>query len=200
MAVDERWNHNIHYHRVVLGAVPDGARTALDVGAGDGLLTRELRTRVPHVTAIDVDRDVVTRARTQVPGATWVVGDVLDHPLEPGAYDVVASVATLHHLPDLAAGLNRLAELTAPGGVLAVVGLARSTRLGDVSYEVAGAVQHWLLTRRRPFWEHSAPTVWPPPHTYAEVRRTATAVLPGVRWRRLAMWRYSLLWSRPPEE
>lgn len=200
MAADGRWNHNIHYHRVVLDAVPPGARTALDVGAGDGLLARELRTRMPHVTAIDIDPDVVARARTQHPGITWVLGDVLDHPLDPELFDVVASVAALHHLPDLAGGLRRLAELTAPGGVLAVVGLARSTGLGDVPYEIAGAVQHRVLTRRRVVWEHSAPTVWPPPHSYAEVRRTAATVLPGVSWRRLAMWRYSLVWTRPREE
>lgn len=198
MATDDRWNHNIHYHRVVLDAVPEGAHNALDVGAGDGLLTRELRTRVAHVTAIDVDRKVLDRAQTHDPGVTWVVGDVLDHPLVPGTFDVVASVATLHHLPDLAQALRRFAELTAPGGVLVVVGLARSTGLKDLPYEIAGAVQHRVLARRRTVWEHSAPTVWPPPHDYAEVRRTAAAVLPGARWRRLPMWRYSLVWMKPP--
>jgi hypothetical protein len=37
-----RWNHNIHYHRLVLAAVPPGSRTALDVGCG------EPRNRWPH--------------------------------------------------------------------------------------------------------------------------------------------------------
>jgi 2-polyprenyl-3-methyl-5-hydroxy-6-metoxy-1,4-benzoquinol methylase len=51
----ERWNHNLHYHRLILDAVPAGARRALDVGCGEGILSRRLRERVPAVTGIDVD-------------------------------------------------------------------------------------------------------------------------------------------------
>ncbi|CAM5436502.1 hypothetical protein [Streptomyces canus] len=32
---DPYWNHNVHYHRLVLDAVPDDCREALDVGCGD---------------------------------------------------------------------------------------------------------------------------------------------------------------------
>jgi hypothetical protein len=31
------WNHNVHYQPVILGAVPAGCGTALEVGCGDGL-------------------------------------------------------------------------------------------------------------------------------------------------------------------
>ncbi|MGW2725418.1 hypothetical protein [Streptomyces sp. NPDC001492] len=34
-------NHSVHYRPVVLAAVPDGCRTAVDVGCGDGLLARK---------------------------------------------------------------------------------------------------------------------------------------------------------------
>lgn len=39
---DSRWNLNIHYHRVAVEAIPAGARTALDVGSGDGVLALDL--------------------------------------------------------------------------------------------------------------------------------------------------------------
>jgi 2-polyprenyl-3-methyl-5-hydroxy-6-metoxy-1,4-benzoquinol methylase len=48
-----RWNHNIHYYPLVLAAVPAGCRRALDVGCGEGQLTRELAVRVPEVVGID---------------------------------------------------------------------------------------------------------------------------------------------------
>ena len=35
--------------------------------------------------------------------------------------------------------------------------------------------------------------------TWAEVRATARRLLPGVRYRRHLMWRYSLLWRKSPE-
>ncbi|WP_205347066.1 class I SAM-dependent methyltransferase [Pseudonocardia broussonetiae] len=192
-----RWNHNTHYHRVVLDAVPHGARTALDVGTGNGLLAADLHRAVPDVVGIDLDEGVLASARGEDAAVRWVLGDVLTRPFAPGSFDVVASVATLHHLPDPAAAFRRFAELTAPGGVVAVVGVARASRPVDALVHLAGAVQHAVLARRYGYWEHSAPTVWPPPHTYAEVRDTARAALPGCRWRRLPLWRYAVVWNRP---
>lgn len=193
----QRWNRNIHYHRLVLDAVPHGARSALDVGTGNGLLAADLRRVVPDVTGIDRDATVLASARAEDAAVRWVQGDVLTHPFEPGSFDVVASVATLHHLPDLGAAMRRFAELTAPGGVVAVVGLARTSRLLELLLHGVGAVQHVHYQRRHGYWEHSAPMVWPPAHTYAEVRRTARTVLPGSQWRTLAMWRYLLVWHKP---
>ncbi|GIG41475.1 putative methyltransferase [Cellulomonas phragmiteti] len=180
----------------MLAEVPPHARTALDVGTGDGLLAADLRGRVPHVVGLDVDAGVLTRARDADPHVAWVRGDVMAAPFAPASFDVVASIATLHHLPDTAEGLRRLADLTAPGGVLVVVGLARSTGIRDLPWEVAAVAQHQVLRRTRTYWEHTAPTSWDRPPSYDEVRAAAREALPGVRWRRLALWRYALVWSR----
>lgn len=45
-------------------------------------------------------------------------------------------------------------------------------------------------------WEHPSPTHWPPPETYAAMRRTAARILPGARLRRRLLWRYSLVWTK----
>lgn len=193
-----RWNHNTHFHPRVLAAVPPGARTALDVGTGNGLLAQDLAVAGLEVTAIDLDEAVLTTARTGQPhhGIRWVRGDVMTQRFGQ-CFDVVASVATVHHLPDLAAALVRLGSLTAPGGVLVVVGLARSNRPRDHLLGLVGAVEHRWYAWRRGYWEHSAPTVWPPPHSYAEVEQTARAVLPGSEYRQHPLWRYSVTWRRP---
>jgi hypothetical protein len=40
----EQWNHNVHYHRVIMEAIPPGCDRALDVGCGAGALTyRDVR-------------------------------------------------------------------------------------------------------------------------------------------------------------
>jgi SAM-dependent methyltransferase len=101
-----RWNHNIHYHRIVLEAVPESARTALDIGTGNGLLAADLRERVPHVTAIDADESVLADARADHDNINWVQGDVMRYDFGR-SFDVVASVATLHHLPDLRAAARQ---------------------------------------------------------------------------------------------
>lgn len=198
MRAEERspWNHNIHYHRLVLDAVPEHARSALDVGTGNGLLAADLRQKVPEVVGIDRDEAVLGAARQGRDDIDWILGDVMSYSFAR-TFDVVASVATVHHLPDLSAALVRFAELTAPGGVLVVVGLARSTRPHDFALGVLGVAQHRWLSWQRGYWEHSAPTVWPPPHSYSEVRRCAIEQLPDVQWRQLPLFRYALTWHKP---
>jgi hypothetical protein len=39
--------------------------------------------------------------------------------------------------------------------------------------------------------------VWPPRETFKETHRRARGLLPGVRYRRLLLWRYSLVWTKP---
>lgn len=192
-----RWNHNIHHHPVVLAAVPEGCRRALDVGCGEGRLTRELQPLVEQVVGLDSDEDSIELARAQAGGTLeYLVGDVLTHPFEAQSFDLVTSVATLHHV-DAAAGLTRMAELLSPGGVLVVIGCARSRLPADLPYELAAMVGHRLQRLTKPVWEHPSPTVWPPPETYTGMRRLATDLLPGARFRRHLLWRYSLVWTKP---
>ena len=197
---DERWNHNIHLHPVVLDAVPPGARRALDVGCGEGMLTRDLRRTVPEVVGLDVHEPSLELGRSQgdADGITYVRGDVLDHPFEPASFHVVASIAALHHM-DATAGLVAMRDLVRPGGVLVVIGLARSRLPHDIPWELAGAVTTRWLKLRRTYWEHSAPIVWSPPETYDEMRDLAQDLLPGVAYVRHVLWRYSLVWRKPPE-
>jgi SAM-dependent methyltransferase len=189
------WNHNIHYHPLILGAVPDGCQRALDVGCGEGALARELRRKVPHVVAIDRDVPVIGRARRHDGGVAYVVGDFLAPGFRPGSFDVIVSVAALHHM-DPAAALRRMRELLRPGGILAVVGLARS-RVRDLPADAAATVAYRVLLVGKSLQKVNAPTIWPPPQTYAQMRRIAAQVLPGVRYRRHLLWRYSLIWAKP---
>ena len=193
-----RWNHNIHYHPVVLAAVPPHAERALDVGCGDGMLARKLRRRVPRVVGIDKDAPSIRSACDMGPddGVDYVVGDFLTHPFEPRSFDVVVFVASLHHM-DARAALGRTQELLRPGGRLAVIGLGRSGHPFDAPFDVAGHVAHRLHTRRRTEWEHAGPIVWPPPMTFRQMRHLAARELRGSSYRRRALWRYSLVWTKP---
>lgn len=199
--VSSSWNHNIEYHKVVRAAL--GARAGplrvLDVGCGDGLLARELSELGHQVTAIDVDEPSIGRARlVEGPPVDLVCGDFMSFPFERESFDAVVSIAALHHMPQPDA-LRRMVSLLRPDGTLVVVGLARSRLPHDLPWDVAGAVMSRVRrVRNGGYREVASPTVWPPPSTYREMRGVATAVLPGVRYRRHAMWRYSLVWDRRP--
>jgi len=191
-----RWNHNLHYHPLILGAVPQGCRRSLDVGCGEGMLARELRQVVPYVTGIDRDAASIELARRQDEDIEFILGDFLTHPFEAASFDLIASIAVLHHM-DATVALERMRHLLAPGGTLAIVGLARNRYPADLPFAVAGAVGHRIHRLSKPCWEDSAPRLWPPPDSFAQTRRLARRLLPGVRYRRLLLFRYSLVWTKP---
>ena len=192
-----RWNHNIHHYPLVLAAVPPGCQRALDVGCGEGMLARQLAGRVPQVVGIDQDAASVEAAHRQGPRGQvgFVRGDFITHPFRPGSFGLISCVAALHHM-DAAAALARMSQLLAPGGTLVVVGLARPRR-SDLPLDVVAVIANIGHRLAKSYWEHSSPTVWPPPHSYSEIRVLAGQMLPGVRYRRHLLWRYSLVWVKP---
>jgi ubiquinone/menaquinone biosynthesis C-methylase UbiE len=199
VAADERrWNHNIHYHRLLLDAVPERCLSALDVGCGEGILARELRRSVARVSAIDVDAGSIEIARRCDPTAEidYRLGDSLGEPFEAASFDYVVCVAALHQM-DAEAALQRMRALLRPGGTLAVLGLARSRYPIDLPRDLVAVVVSRTLRLARACWESSAPTIWPPPDTYRDVQRLAERELPGARFRRLLLFRYSITWTKP---
>lgn len=194
----ERWNRNIHYHALLLALDP--ADRVLDVGCGSGLLCRQMATRSNKVLGIDVDVESIAQAEreTSDPHIEYIIGDVLTYPFERESFDVVVSVAALHHM-DAAAGLRRFAELARPGGTVAVVGIGRSVYPRDLGRDAlaAAATYAYRLVRRPTVWHHSSPMVWPPPLTDHEMRRLVTDVLPGARFRRRLHGRHSIVWTKP---
>ena len=78
------------------------------------------------------------------------------------------------------------------GGCAAPASLQLRLRL----LQCLGCFLHRVLRLRRSYWEDSAPRLWPPPDTYGETRRLALRVLPGARYRRRLLWRYSLVWQK----
>lgn len=78
-----------------------------------------------------------------------------------------------------------------------VIGLARADRLVDLLPDLVAVPANLALRAQRGYWQHTAPTCWPPPHSYTDVRRTVTAELPAARYRRLLFWRYCVQWRKP---
>ena len=199
MTAQEYWNHNVHYHPVVLDAVPEGCRAALDVGCGDGLLAAELAARAESVTGVDRSAEMIRQARKRDAGnVTFLEGDYLDGALlDEGGYDFVSAVAVIHHAP-FDDAIDRLVRLLAPGGRLVVVGLAHNHTLLDWVIGCCGVPAGRLNARR--FGGKRAPADMPvedPIMTWREVRQSTAHLLPGRRYRRRLLWRYTLVWDKP---
>src|SRR5262249_8005650 len=155
----------------------------LDVGCGEGMLARQLTRLVPRVMGIDQDAASIDQARRQDPRGKigFICGDFLTHPFAPASFDMITSIAALHHM-DARPALGRLGQLLVPGGTLAIVGLARSRLPADVPYEAAAVIANLGYRLSRTYWEQPSPTVWPPPHTYTGMQALARQALPGVHY------------------
>ncbi|NGN66078.1 class I SAM-dependent methyltransferase [Streptomyces sp. A7024] len=196
---DPYWNTNVARHREILRAVPDDCGDALDVGCGDGLLVAKLAGRSKRVTGMDADPEMISQARLRtagLDGVTLAEGDFLTAELPSAGYDFICSVTVIHHM-DFEAALLRMRELLRPGGRLVVVGLARDATVADWTVRVAGApiVRIVKLVRRA-----RGPVGMPVADarmSYGEVRAAAGRLLPGFRYRRHILRRYTLTWEKP---
>lgn len=199
MTARREWNHNIHYFPFVERVASERPRrNALDVGPGDGMLAARLARDIPSVTGLDLDAHQVSVARATHGGVTGLgfeQGDVLDTSPAGAPFDLVTCSATIHHMP-LDAALSRLAQLTAPGGTLVVVGLARDASIADLALSGFTVLASRIARARRGWYDHGAP-MEDPTDSWATVRRTAQRVLPGVTFRRRLYWRYTLVWQKP---
>ena len=92
---------------------------ALDLGCGDGRLTALLDAR--ELTAADVSRVALERARGRLAGATLVeLEPDAPLPFTDGSFDLVLCAETAEHVRDLQLLLSEIRRVLAPGGELAL--------------------------------------------------------------------------------
>ncbi|WP_051132841.1 class I SAM-dependent methyltransferase [Nocardia paucivorans] len=107
---------------VLIAEVADlPAGRALDVGCGEGADARWLAERGWQVTAVDVSRVALERARATHPDVRWTHTDLTATPPAPRSFDLVsAHYFPIEHEPDHAT-VRGLLDAVAPGGTLLFV-------------------------------------------------------------------------------
>ncbi|OKH99015.1 methyltransferase [Streptomyces sp. CB02923] len=223
------FNHNDHYHELLLRELPATCHQALDVGCGTGSLARKLASRGIDVDAVDADGDVIAAAQKQssaieLPGhIRFEQADITELTLPPGTYDYIVCVASIHHVPfDTVRKLR--AALTA-NGVLVILGCYRAATLRDhavglLAVPVNAVLRTAVFLREKlskdrtvmgtsttdasatgtPGGHITTAPVAPPSMSFAEVRESAATDLPRSRMRQLLFWRYLLVFRNTERE
>jgi SAM-dependent methyltransferase len=111
--------------------LPSGSPRVVDLGAGTGKLTRQIRDRGLSVTAVEPSAQMLDQLRTAVPGVPAVVGSAEEIPLPDDAADVVL-VAQAWHWVDPARAVPEVARVLSPGGRLGLLWNVRDERAGWV--------------------------------------------------------------------
>ncbi len=99
-----------------------GDERALDVGTGAGAFALALAPLVREVVGVDVVPELLAEARKRaVENAEFVEGDAEELPFPSGAFDLVCTARTLHHVPRPEVVLAEMTRVLRPGGAMLVV-------------------------------------------------------------------------------
>jgi SAM-dependent methyltransferase len=112
--------------RLVSDALPSAPARVLDVGCGPGAVSLEIARAGHDVTAIDPDETAIDVARRSSPGPStgrlaYLPAGIETWDAAAGAYDVVVTTRTLHHVDDPPEAIARMRRWLRPGGRLVCV-------------------------------------------------------------------------------
>lgn len=127
----------------IFPAVLDGVELGddlLEIGAGPGLTTDLLKTRVAQLTAVELDPGLAASLATRLAGANVEVlnADATDLPLPDDRFSGAVSFTMLHHVPtvDLQDRIfGELARVVAPGGTVVLNDSLGSDALRDFHHD-----------------------------------------------------------------
>jgi SAM-dependent methyltransferase len=98
--------------------LPRGAAKVVDVGCGEGRITRELGRRGYATVGIDVAAGLVQLARARDAGGEYRVAAAERLPFDDASFDVVVAFNVLMSVDDPACAIDEAARVLRPGGHL----------------------------------------------------------------------------------
>jgi ubiquinone/menaquinone biosynthesis methyltransferase len=148
---DRRWKR-----RLIAMAVPRPGVRALDLATGTGDIAFGLAAHGAQVTGLDITHRMIELARDKANGRRgaprFLVGDMLALPFPARAFDIVTTGYGLRNVPNLAAAIDEIGRVLAPGGQIVSLDFNRpSNRVVRAAYlaylTTVGAAVGWLLHR-----------------------------------------------------
>jgi SAM-dependent methyltransferase len=173
----------------------------LDIGCGFGLFAFKLATRSQQVDALEVEGFVLRQALTRhyAPNIAYQQADFLKASLPKNSYDLIVSIASIHHM-DLELALIKIKELLQPSGKLLILGLYREETPLDYLYSMVSVpvnliYLNWYQASNRVSAGPPVPTC-PAKLSLRQIKSVANHLLPGFHLQRHLFWRYSLSWQK----
>jgi SAM-dependent methyltransferase len=109
---DSYWRYQEEFFQLV----PEPVSATLDLGCGEGKVSRELKARGHHVTGIDTAPTLIAAAREADPDSRYLVSDAASLPFGDGDFDLVVSYNVLMDVSDVDGTVREAARVLAKGG------------------------------------------------------------------------------------
>jgi SAM-dependent methyltransferase len=107
------------FHRdQFLPLLPAPGRRTLDVGCGEGRLTRHLASLGHRMVGVDGSPTLIEAARAAAPEMELHLANAAALPFDDASFDLAVSFMCLHDIDDLAGTVREMARVLEPGGQL----------------------------------------------------------------------------------
>ena len=118
----DRWARAMRQYLPLMLENVDLGGDVLEIGPGPGVTTDWLRTRVPHLTALEIDRQLAESLKRRMDGTNVTVmeGDATEMSFPDTSFSAVVCFTMLHHVPSPELQDKLLTEahrVLRPGGV-----------------------------------------------------------------------------------
>jgi SAM-dependent methyltransferase len=107
------------FHREpFLAFLPPPGRLTLDVGCGEGRVTRDLRALEHRAVGVDAAPSMVAAAREADPDGEYVEASAAELPFDDGSADLVVAFMSLQDMDDMPGAVAEAGRVLEPGGRL----------------------------------------------------------------------------------
>ena len=107
------------FHReALLSSLPAPGRLTLDIGCGEGRVTRDLRAAGHRAVGLDQSSTMIAAAREADPDGEYVEADAAAMPFEDGAADLALAFMSLMDMDDMPGAVCEIARVLQPNGLL----------------------------------------------------------------------------------
>ncbi len=108
------------YRNALAAFVGEGTGRALEVGCGEGRVSRELKALGYQVTATDIVADLVEAAEQANSAHAYAIANARDLPFEDESFDLVMAYNVLMDVDDLSGTLQEIRRVLHPEGRLVI--------------------------------------------------------------------------------
>jgi SAM-dependent methyltransferase len=129
-----------HFHRdLFLELVPPPGRRTLDLGCGEGRLSRDLKALGHDMTGVDASPTMIAAARAADPEIETHLADAARLPLPDASFDCVVAFMSLQDVDDLEGALREAGRVLERNGRLCIAIVHPLNSAGRFDGEAAGS-------------------------------------------------------------
>lgn len=100
--------------------IPPAGRATIDVGCGEGRISRRLKNNGHNVAGIDASPTLIRMAAKADPEGNYQTANAANMPFENEAFDLAVAHNVLMDVDDMVASLVEISRILIPGGLLCI--------------------------------------------------------------------------------